>query len=368
MCNATEGGATGSYTLKLNSPPTAPVTISFDAGNQISAIAAITFDATNSNVAKPVTVTATDDAAVEGAHTGAIGHTSTSNDVKYNSITISPVNVAITDNDTSPTPTPTPPTPITASPTPITPTPTPSATPAGITVNPASGLITTESGGTATFNVTLNSQPTADVKIDLGSSNTAEEIVSPVSLTFNSGNWNAAQTVTVTGVNDNVADGNKPYTIVTAPAVSTDNNYNGLNAADVAVTNYTTAADRIAPFSQRNDQLTTVFAPRAPITGADLAGDCTTPSGAPINTYHGSRQATAHIGGIAVLAQQLAQQELGRRLTPTEFANLLKSTGVTIKDVDPNNTNDNVTNTGLDFKRVDVLALAGAIIGNRPPQ
>jgi hypothetical protein len=128
---ATEGGATGSYILKLNSQPTAPVTISFDAGNQISAIAAITFDATKWNVATPVTVTATDDAAVEGAHTGAIGHTSTSNDVKYNSITISPVNVAITDNDTSLTPTPTPPTPITPTPTP---TPTPPSIQSAVTI------------------------------------------------------------------------------------------------------------------------------------------------------------------------------------------------------------------------------------------
>ncbi|MEG4858738.1 SBBP repeat-containing protein, partial [Microcoleus sp. K1-B6] len=121
---ATEGGVIGNYTLKLNSEPTAPVTISFDAGNQINAIGAITFDATDWNVAKPVTVTATDDAAVEGNHAGAIGHTSTSTDVKYNSITISPVNVAITDNDTAPTPTPpTPPTPTPPTPTPPTPTP-----------------------------------------------------------------------------------------------------------------------------------------------------------------------------------------------------------------------------------------------------
>ncbi|MEG4970899.1 SBBP repeat-containing protein, partial [Microcoleus sp. B6-A1] len=122
---ATEGGATGSYTLKLNSQPTAPVTISFDGGNQINAMGAITFDATNWNVAKPVTVTATDDAAVEGNHAGAIGHTFTSTDVKYNSITISPVNVAITDNDTAPTPTPTPPPPTPTPPTPTPPTPTP---------------------------------------------------------------------------------------------------------------------------------------------------------------------------------------------------------------------------------------------------
>src|SRR3989441_5551595 len=46
-----------------------------------------------------------------------------------------------------------------------------------------------------------------------------------------------AQTVTVTGVDDLVQDGNIAYTIVTAPAASTDGNYNNMNASDVAVTN-----------------------------------------------------------------------------------------------------------------------------------
>ncbi|MEG3839354.1 S8 family serine peptidase, partial [Microcoleus sp. herbarium14] len=157
-----------------------------------------------------------------------------------------------TPTPTSPTPTPAIPTPTPAlptptptqtqtpalpTPTPANPTPTPSATPAGITVNPASGLLTTEAGQTATFDVKLNSQPNADVKIDLGSSNTAEGIVSPLSITFNSANWNAPQTVTVTGVNDYAIDGDRAYTIITSPAVSTDSNYNGLNAPDVAVTN-----------------------------------------------------------------------------------------------------------------------------------
>ncbi|MEG4091355.1 DUF7948 domain-containing protein, partial [Microcoleus sp. Pol12B4] len=125
---ATEGGATGNYTLNLNSQPTAPVTISLDAGNQINAIGAITFDATDWNVAKPVTVTATDDAVVEGNHAGAIGHTVTSSDTKYNGVAIPTVNVAITDNDTAPTPTPPLPTP-TPTPTPPLPTPTPTPTP-----------------------------------------------------------------------------------------------------------------------------------------------------------------------------------------------------------------------------------------------
>ncbi|MEG4802837.1 FG-GAP-like repeat-containing protein [Microcoleus sp. ARI1-B5] len=299
IATATEGFANGSYTVTLNSQPTAAVNISFDVGNQISAIAPITFDATNWNVAKPVTVTAVDDAVVEGSHTGSISHTATSADSKYSAIAIGGVNVAITDNDTAPTPTPAPPTPTPAPPTPTpapptptpapptptpapptptpapptptpapptptpapptptpappTPTPTPvtpirSATPVGITVNPTTGLTTNEGEGKATFNVKLNAQPTADVKIDLSSSNTAEGTVSPVSLTFNSANWNAPQNVTVTGVDDSVADGNKDYTIVTAPAVSNDTKYSGLNAADVAVTN----SDNDTPANKSN--------------------------------------------------------------------------------------------------------------------
>ena len=107
---------------------------------------------------------------------------------------------------------------------------------AGITVTPTSGLTTTEAGGTATFTVVLNAQPTADVAIGLSSSNTAEGTVGP-SLTFTSANWNAPQTVTVTGVNDALDDGDIAYTIVTAAATSADALYNGINAADVAVTN-----------------------------------------------------------------------------------------------------------------------------------
>ena len=107
---------------------------------------------------------------------------------------------------------------------------------AGITVTPTSGLTTTEAGGTATFTVVLNAQPTADVAIGLNSSNTAEGTVGP-SLTFTSANWNTPQTVTVTGVNDALDDGDIAYTIVTAAATSADALYNGINAADVAVTN-----------------------------------------------------------------------------------------------------------------------------------
>lgn len=116
-------------------------------------------------------------------------------------------------------------------------------------------------------------------------------------------------------------------------------------------TAFTTAADRITPFSQRSGTLTTIFAPGAAITGANESGGTV--------VQHGTSQASPHISGIAVLAQQMADQYLGRRLTQSEYATLLNVTGDTINDGD--DENDNVTNTGLDFRRVNVFSLAEAL-------
>ena len=59
----------------------------------------------------------------------------------------------------------------------------------------------------------------------------------PASLTFTAANWNTAQTVTVTGVDDGLDDGDIAYSIVTAAATSATANYNGLNPATSSVTN-----------------------------------------------------------------------------------------------------------------------------------
>jgi hypothetical protein len=108
----------------------------------------------------------------------------------------------------------------------------------GITVTPTIGLITSEDGTLKpTFTVKLDTQPTANVTITLQSSDTTEGTVSPTSLVFTPGTWSTEQTVTVTGVDDDIADGDKEYTIVTDPAESLDSNYSGLNPEDVLVTN-----------------------------------------------------------------------------------------------------------------------------------
>ena len=87
------------------------------------------------------------------------------------------------------------------------------------------------------FSVVLDTETTEDVSIGLSSSDTTEGTVAPFSLTFTRTDWNVAQTVTVTGVDDALADGDVAYTIITNPASSADPGYSGLNPADVSVTN-----------------------------------------------------------------------------------------------------------------------------------
>ena len=99
------------------------------------------------------------------------------------------------------------------------------------------GLTTTEAGGTATFSVVLEAAPTGNVVIPISVPDGTEGSVVVGSLTFTTANWNVAQTVTVTGVQDYTNDGNVVYTVVLGAATSTDANFNGLNPADVSVTN-----------------------------------------------------------------------------------------------------------------------------------
>lgn len=105
---------------------------------------------------------------------------------------------------------------------------------AGFTVSPATGLITTEAGGTASFNIQLTSQPTADVTLNLSSSNVNEGTVSVSSVIFTAANWNTPQIITVTGVNDGIVDDNIAYKIITGTVVSSDSNYNNFNSASIA--------------------------------------------------------------------------------------------------------------------------------------
>jgi len=208
----TEGGVTDTFTVVLDIQPAADVSIGLSSSDTTEGTVSpvsLTFTLANWNTPQTVTVTGVDDSVVDGdvAYT-IVTAPASSSDPDYNGLNAADVSATNNDNDDP-----------------------------GITVSPITGLVTTEGGGTDTFTVVLDIQPAADVSIGLSSSDTTEGTVSPVSLTFTPANWNTPQTVTVTGVDDSVVDGDVAYTIVTAPASSSDPNYNGLNAADLSVTN-----------------------------------------------------------------------------------------------------------------------------------
>jgi hypothetical protein len=208
----TEAGGTAALTVVLNSRPTANVAIalaSSDLGEGTISPASLTFTPASWNAPQTVTVTGVDDALADGAQGyRVVTAPATSGDPGYAGLDADDVAVSNTDNDS-----------------------------AGFIVTSTSGLTTTEAGGQATFTIVLTSQPAADVAIPLASSDASEGTVSPAGLTFTPANWNAPQTVTVTGIDDPAADGNQIYSIITAPATSADAAYQDRNAADVAATN-----------------------------------------------------------------------------------------------------------------------------------
>ena len=155
-----------------------------------------------------MTVTGQDDAVADGdANYEIVLATAVSNDGNYNGLDPDDVSVVNTDNGIP-----------------------------GFTVSAISGN-TTEAGGQSTFTVQLNTEPTAEVTIGVASSDTTEGTVSTTSLVFGPVNYDTPQTVTATGIDDLIDDGDAGYTIRLAPATSNDNIYDGMNPRDVAVVN-----------------------------------------------------------------------------------------------------------------------------------
>jgi len=224
----TEAGGTATFTVVLDTEPTNTVSITVTSGtptealvsNGVTTAASVAFIFTTGNWSTPQTVTieGQDDAVDDGDVAVSITtELAISTDPAYNGINAADVSATNTDDE---------------------------ATPPGITVNPTTGLITTEVGGTATFTMVLNAVPTDNVSITVTSPDTTEDLVTDgvttaasVAFIFTTGNWSTPQTVTLVGQNDAAIDGDIAVTITTAAAVSTDGNYSGMNASDVSATN-----------------------------------------------------------------------------------------------------------------------------------
>lgn len=211
VATSSESGAPATFSIALNSQPTADVTVHFasdDTSEGVSAATSLTFTAANWNAPQTVSVAGIDDAVADGNQPYQIDFSATTSaDPAY--AVIVPANIDLTnlDNDT-----------------------------AGILVSAVSGN-TSEAGGLATFTITLQSQPTANVTVNFDSDDTSEGTVAVTSLTFTPADWNVAQTVTITGVDDALADGTQPYQIDFTATSSSDPNYAGIVPVNVDVAN-----------------------------------------------------------------------------------------------------------------------------------
>jgi uncharacterized repeat protein (TIGR01451 family) len=206
----TEAGGADTFELTLNSEPTAPVTVflaSDDFSEAIVSPAIISFNTDNWNEPQTVNVIGVDDDVTDGDVTFTVDGSSRSDDAFYAGLPLGPLQGTNEDDDE-----------------------------AGVTIAPSSPLVTTEAGGSDTFTVALSSEPTSTVMVTISSTDPEEGSPSPVALSFDAGNWHTPQTVTVTGVDDDVDDGDTTYAIETIIS-SNDSDYDGFDPVEVTATN-----------------------------------------------------------------------------------------------------------------------------------
>ena len=172
-------GSNAKYTVVLDTQPSDDVTIavSLAAGSDADITVdktSLTFTPDNWDAAQEVTVSAAeDDDAINGAAT--IEHTVSGGG--YGGVTVSSVTATEEDNDT-----------------------------AGVTVTPTA--LTVAEGGSATYTVVLDTQPSDDVTIAVSFASGSDEDITmdKTSLTFTTDNWSAVQEVTVSAAVDNDID------------------------------------------------------------------------------------------------------------------------------------------------------------------
>jgi len=103
---AIEGGIFDTYSVVLDTVPTANVTVTLSPDSQIDlgsgpgVAVPLVFTPTNALTPQFVVTQAADDAVGEGTHAGLVSHTSLSSDSDYDGLTIADVTVQVIDNDT----------------------------------------------------------------------------------------------------------------------------------------------------------------------------------------------------------------------------------------------------------------------------
>ena len=212
---------TDSYTVVLDSQPSASVTVTATAGagaqvqgpgGTVGTMATLTFTTTNWNQAQTVTVTGVDDDIdnTGNTRTVTIAHAASSSDSTYTIANAGEVSVTVTDDDT-----------------------------AGLVFSP--DPVSVGEGATGSYTVALASEPSANVTVTItgqgGSTDLTLDTDSGMAgdqntLTFTTSNWSAAQTVDLTAAQD-VDSNNDSITLVHTP---TGGGYGSAQNKNLAVT------------------------------------------------------------------------------------------------------------------------------------
>lgn len=225
-----ESGTTDSFTVKLNTQPTADVIvpvsiedmnevlISSGASGFVGALN-LTFTMANWNTAQTVTVQAVDDFIDENTEYFDMNvGPATSIDLSYDGLPAIVRPVTTYDDDT-----------------------------AGFAITPSTGLVVSEDGTSSSFTLALTAEPLTNIFVTVSSANTSEGLLSGgdspstqvdvVTLEFTTANWQSAQTVIVHGQDDIVLDGPIVFDLTVDALTSTDTKYNNLNMAYISVSN-----------------------------------------------------------------------------------------------------------------------------------
>ena len=197
-----EGQAT--YTVVLDSRPTGPVTVTpaltGDADVTVSP-PSLTFQPASWDSPQTVTVEAADDGDPLD-DTARVGHSVSGADYGANSVSAAAVAVTVTDDDER-------------------------------AVEMSETRLRLDEGSSATYTVTLSTQPTGPVTVRPAVPNNRDVTVSPLSLSFTTADWDQPKSVTVTAAVD--ADGLDDTATVTHTVSGADYGSNHVTARDLPV-------------------------------------------------------------------------------------------------------------------------------------
>ena len=195
-------GDSRSYTVVLDTEPAADVTVAVPVPEDVEVSvspAALIFTAANWNEAQTVAVTAAHDDDAVADDPLMLTHAVSGGD--YEGVTAADVEVTIIEDDT-----------------------------AGATISTAA--LEVPEGDSQSYTVVLDTEPAADVTVEIQVPENAEIAVSPLMLTFTADNWNTPQTVAVTAAQDDDAVADDPVTIT---HIVSGGDYEDVTAAGVVV-------------------------------------------------------------------------------------------------------------------------------------